>query len=318
MHQKSKSIALAMIVVLILFPLVGAMARTSLHQTMKHTLLVGDLMRTYYLHVPPSLPKDRALALVLMFHGGGGTPAFAERESRFSDLADQEGFLVAYPQGFGKSWNDGRGVKAIPAQRDDIDDVGFVAALIDDASRIHKIDPKRIYATGISNGAIFSHYLADKLSSRIAAIAPVAGGMPESLERAFKPGEPVSVLILNGTKDPIVPYLGGDIALLGATRGRIIATEEAASKWAAHNHCESVPTLEVVADKNPNDGCLPKKLTYANCKVGTEVVLYRMEGAGHTWPDGLQYLPQRLVGKVCRDINGAEIIWEFFKGHAKP
>jgi polyhydroxybutyrate depolymerase len=316
MYHKSKSVTLAMIVALVLFPFIGAMARTS-SQTMKHTLLVGDLMRTYYLHVPPNLPKGQPVPLVLIFHGGNGTPAFAERESKFSELADLQGFLVAYPQGFGKSWNDGRGVKAIPAQRNNVDDVAFVAALIDDTSRIHKVDPKRIYATGISNGAIFSHYLADNLSSRIAAIAPVAGGMPETLEKAFKPEEPVSVLILNGTKDPIVPYLGGDIALLGAKRGRIISTEEAAGKWAAHNRCERVPTLEVVPNKNPNDGCFPKKLSYANCRVGTEVVLYRMEGAGHTWPDGLQYLPERLVGKVCRDFSATQLIWEFFKAHTK-
>src|SRR5712691_325328 len=157
------------------------------------TIKVGDLSRTFYLHVPPKLPRDKAVPLVLMFHGGGGTPAFAERESKFSDLADREGFLVAYPEGLGKSWNDGRNNLTIVAQRDNIDDLGFVAALIDDVAKEHKVDAKRVFSTGISNGAIFSHHLAANLSSRIAAIAPVVGGLAETSRDKFQPEKPVAV-----------------------------------------------------------------------------------------------------------------------------
>ncbi len=318
MQQNRRTIGLLMIAALIVFSFIGAPARASSHHAIARTVLVGDLKRTYYLYVSPNLPMGRPVPLVLMFHGGGGTPKFAERESKFNELADREGFLVAYPEGLRRSWNDGRGAKVIPAQRDNVDDVAFVAALIDDTSKLHQVDRKRVYATGISNGAVFSHYLAANLSSRIAAIAPVVGGLAEPLEEKFKPKEPVSVLILNGTKDPLVPYGGGDIRLFRAKRGRIIATEEAARKWAAHNRCEGAPIADAVVDKNPKDGCILNKLTYGNCRDGTEVVLYRMDGAGHTWPDGLQYLPKLLVGRVCREINGSEVIWEFFKRHAKP
>ncbi len=318
MHRNRKTIGLLVVAALILFSLIGATGSASSHRATERSVLVGDLTRTYYLYVSPNLKTGRPVPLVLMFHGGGGTPKFAEHESKFNELADREGFLVAYPEGLGKSWNDGRRVETIPAQRDNVDDVAFVAALIDDISRIHPVDQRRIYATGISNGAIFSHYLAANLSSRIAAIAPVVGGLAEPLEKSFNPKEPVSVLILNGTKDPLVPYRGGDITLLRAKRGRIIATEEAARKWAEHNRCEGAPIADAVADKNPKDGCILNKLTYGNCKDGTEVVVYRLDGAGHTWPDGLQYLPKLLVGKVCREINGSEVIWEFFKTHVKP
>ncbi len=287
--------------------------------TVARLIKVGELNRTYHLHVPKNMPKDKAVPLVLMFHGGGGTPAFAERESKFSDLADREGFLVVYPEGVGKSWNDGRGVKAIPAQRDNVDDLAFIAALIDDVAKAHKVDPKRVYATGISNGAMFSHYLAANLSSRIAAIAPVVGGMPEPLSEKFKPEKPVAVLILQGTEDLLVPYKGGDVTPPGAgKRGRIVATEDAVKKWAEHNGCQREAATEELADKDPKDGCRVKKFTYAKGKDGTEVVLVRIEGGGHTWPNGLQYLPKKVIGNVCRDINGTEVIWDFFKAHPKP
>lgn len=284
-------------------------------------ITVGDLSRTYYLHVPPNLPGDKAAALVLMFHGGGGTPRFAARESKFNDLSDREGFLVAYPEGIGKSWNDGRGAKSIPAQRKNVDDIAFVSTLIDDVGRSHAVDAKRVYATGISNGATFSQHLAANLSTRIAAIAPVAGGLGEQDNEKFKPATPVSVLILQGTADPIVPYNGGGIVLPGffkRERGRIIGTDAAVKRWVEHNGCQREAASEDLPDEAPADGCRAKKFSYAKGKNGTEVVLYRLEGGGHTWPNGLQYLPERFVGKVCRDISGTGVIWDFFKAHPKP
>ncbi len=286
--------------------------------TLKRTVQAGGLNRTYYLHAPADRPRDRAAPLVLVFHGGGGTPAFAERESKFSELADRDGFLVVYPEGVGKSWNDGRGVQSIVAQRDSVDDLAFVAALIDDVAKSHRLDAQRVFATGISNGAIFSHHLGANLSSRIAAIAPVAGGVPETLSARFKPEKPVAVLILQGADDPLVPYPGGDVTPPGAgKRGRIVATEQAAVLWAGHNGCQREPVAEDLADKDPKDGCTARKLTYAKGKDGTEVVLCRIAGGGHTWPNGLQYLPRRIIGNVCRDFDGTKVIWEFFKSHPK-
>ena len=284
-----------------------------------HTIRVGTLNRTYYLHAPLHAPRDKPMALVLVFHGGGGRPRFTERETRFSDLADREGFLVAFPEGIGESWNDGRNVTTIRAQRERIDDVAFVNALLDDVSRDYPVDPKRIYATGISNGAIFSHYLAAHLSRRIAAIAPVAGGLPELLSPAFGPEQPVSVLMLQGTEDPLVPYNGGDVTPPGAgKRGRILSTDEAVRTWVERNGCWPEATVEALPDNDPADGCRVKTFTYSKGTNGTEVVLCRIEGGGHIWPNGSQYLPKMLVGRVCHDIDGTAVIWEFFKSHPKP
>src|SRR5262245_25377092 len=156
---------------------VSASAADAAGSTQARSLTVDGVQRSYRLHVPSGLDAARAAPLVLVFHGGGGTPEQIERESRFSELADRAGFVVAYPEGHRRSWNDGRGSDAVAAQRDGVDDVAFVRALIDAVSAQRRIDAKRIYATGISNGAMMSHRVGLALSPRIAAIAPVAGGL---------------------------------------------------------------------------------------------------------------------------------------------
>ncbi len=260
--------------------------------TQIHTIEVGGLTRTYLLHVPPSLPAG-PVPLVLVFHGGG----------------------VAYPEGVGRNWYDGREfATGSRAHRERIDDVGFVAAALDAIARAHAVDPRRIYATGISNGAVFSHYLAAHLSPRIAAIAPVVGGIADPPDAWLRPERPVSVLILQGTTDPLVPYRGGAIAF---GRGRIIDTEEAARRWARLDGTAPEPRSTVLPAPG-KDHCGGLRLTYSGGRDGSEVVLVRLDGGGHTWPGGTQYLPEGLIGRVCRDFSATSIIWEFFRAHPKP
>lgn len=278
--------------------------------TQAHTIEVGGLTRTYLLHVPPTLPAGLA-PLVLVFHGGGGSGPGTERLTRFSELADRE----AYPEGVGRNWYDGREVASgSRAHRERIDDVGFVAAMLDAIARAHAVDPRRIYATGISNGAVFSHYLAAHLSPRIAAIAPVVGGIADPPDAWLRPERPVSVLILQGTTDPLVPYRGGAIAF---GRGRIIDTEEAARRWARLNGAAPEPRSSVLSAPG-KDHCGGLRLTYSGGRDGSEVVLVRLDGGGHTWPGGPQYLPEGTIGRVCRDWSVTAVIWEFFRTHPKP
>jgi polyhydroxybutyrate depolymerase len=301
--------------------LIGAptCAKSQEQGTAVRTVDVHGARRVYFLHAPRTQGGDTPVPLVLMFHGGGGTPAYAEQETRFNELADREGFLVAYPQGYKKSWNDGRNDKAIAAQRDRVDDLGFIAALIDDVAKDYRVDAKRVYAAGISNGAIFSHYLAVRMSTRIAAIASVAGGIAEPVSKNFSPDQPVSVVIMHGTEDPLVPYAGGDITLpWGTKRGTIIGTESAVKMWGERDGTLQKAVEEALPDADPADGCRVTKFSYAQGVDATEVVLYRIEGGGHTWPGGRQYLPVRLIGRLCRDVNATAVIWQFFKGHPKP
>jgi polyhydroxybutyrate depolymerase len=172
-----------------------------------------------------------------------------------------------------------------------------VVAGIRFAKTLPRIDPTRVFATGISNGGIFSHFLAARRSERIAAIAPVAGGIADPFHRQFQPAAPVSVLIIQGTRDPLVPYDGGPVAGGGLRdRGLVIPTEEAAKLWARHNACAAEPATRPLPDRDPKDGCVTTSLAWTNCKDGTEVAPYRVEGGGHTWPSGAQYLPQFVIG----------------------
>lgn len=282
--------------------------------TQAHALEVGGLTRTYLLHVPPTLPAGPA-PLVLVFHGGGGNGLGTERLTRFSELADREGVLVAYPEGVGRNWYDGREFsRGSRAHRERIDDVGFVAAMLDAIARSRAVDPRRIYAAGISNGAVFSHYLAAHLSARIAAIAPVVGGIADPPDAWLRPERPVSVLILQGTADPLVPYRGGAIAF---GRGRIVDTEDAARRWARLNGTAPEPRATVLPAPG-KDHCGGLRLTYPDGRDGSEVVLVRLDGGGHTWPGGGQYLPEGIIGRVCRDFAATTVIWEFFRTHPKP
>jgi len=282
--------------------------------TVARTIRVDGLTRTYFLRVPRNAGPGPA-PLVLVFHGGGGNGPGTERLTRFSALADREGFLVAYPEGIGRNWYDGREFAGSRAHREHIDDVGFVAALLDAIARVHPVDPHRVYATGISNGAIFSHYLAARLSSRIAAIAPVVGGIADPPEPWFRPEQPVSVLVIQGTTDPLVPYHGGPVAF---GRGRIIDTDEAVRRWAAADGAAREPVEEALPAGNRKDHCGGARTTYAGGRDGSEVALVRLEGGGHTWPGGAQYLPAMLVGRVCRDFDATALIWEFFRAHPRP
>jgi polyhydroxybutyrate depolymerase len=278
----------------------------------KSSISAGGRERTYRLYVPPALPRDVPSALVFVFHGGYGEGASAERLTSFDDLADREAFVVAYPDGWGKHWNDGRGVEAFDSQRAKVDDVEFVARLIDAISAVHPIDPGRVFATGISNGAIFSHVLAVRLADRIAAVAPVAGGLAEPLRSAFRPSRPVSVLVINGTEDPLVPYSGGAVSRV---HGRVVGAEETARLWAQADGCRSdaardAPTATV-------GGCRTVRERWTGGPNETEVVLDTIEGGGHTWPGGPQYLPRLLIGRACPEPDATREIWEFFRAHPR-
>ncbi|HLA90995.1 MAG TPA: PHB depolymerase family esterase [Gemmatimonadaceae bacterium] len=283
--------------------------------SVERALTVDGRRRTYRLYAPPSAGRARA-PLVLVFHGGGGRRRNAESMTRFNGIAAREGFVVAYPDGYGRNWNDGRTDFDATAFREHVDDVAFVRALIADVARVTPIDPKRVFATGISNGAIFSHYLGAKLAAQIAAIAPVVGGMADPFYREFAPSEPVSVFAIQGTKDPLVPIGGGNVA--GEGRGRIIATGEAMRMWAAADGASPAPVAGRLPDRDPRDGCTVISKKWTGGRNGTEVWLYELHGAGHTWPGGSQYLPKLVVGGVCRDFDASEAIWAFFRTHPKP
>lgn len=286
------------------------------------TIIHGGLKRTYLLYVPKSLKKSPPLVVAL--HGGFGDGRRMEELTRngFNLLAEREGFLVAYPNGVEHHWNDGRAKVRYRAQREKVDDVGFLAALIDELAGKFNVDRRRVYVTGASNGGMMSFRLALELSDKIAAVAPVIASLPVEYKDA-KPPRPVPVLIINGTKDPLMPWAGGEIGaslnlLLRRKLGTVLSTPETVRFWVRRNGCVPRPEKTLLPDKAPDDGTRVTVETYAGGKSGAEVILCRVAGGGHTWPNGKPYLPERIIGKVCRDFNAAEYIWAFFKKHHLP
>ncbi|MCI0635197.1 MAG: prolyl oligopeptidase family serine peptidase [Actinobacteria bacterium] len=292
----------------------GAACASDEH-TVERSLDHGGIARTYRLHVPPGLDARKPAAVVLVFHGGGGNGKQVERYTRLSALSDREGFIAVYPDAVDGNWNDGRAVAKLRAQREKIDDVGFACAVLDALAKERAIDPKRVFATGISNGAFFSHRLAAERSERIAAIAPVVGGMAPAVAAAFAPAKPVSVLVIQGTEDPLVPYGGGTVA---RDRGELVDTAEALRLWAEHDACGKPAADEALPDAAPRDGTRIVRVRRSGGRDGTEVVLLRVDGGGHTWPGGRPYLPELVIGRTSEDLDATEEIWRFFAAHPRP
>jgi polyhydroxybutyrate depolymerase len=275
------------------------------------TVEVGDLTRSYIVHVPPAYDGTEPLAVVLAFHGGGSN---AEQMVRFCGLnvkADEAGFLAVYPNGTGRfprmlTWNGGNCCGY--AMRENVDDVAFVRALLDDLAKVVKIDEKRIFATGMSNGAILSYYLASNLSDRIAAIAPVGGPMGT---KDCNPKRPVPVMHFHGTNDEFAAFDGGPgPKSISATN--FYSVEHSIQAWVKANGCPAEPKIEKMPDK-ADDGMTVTRKCFGPGKHGSEVVLFVIEGGGHTWP-GREPVVQRL-GKSTKDISANDLMWEFFQKH---
>ena len=295
--------------------------RIKARMTLDETIVVGDLKRTYKAHVPPVSKNASALPLVIVLHGGFGNAYAIEMQSELSYLADKAGFVTAYPEGLGKSlmptigrsWNGGGCCN--PAVARNNDDVAFIAAMIDDLAQKVNIDRNRVYATGLSNGAIMSYRLACDLSDRIAAIAPV-GGPDTTL--TCNPVRPVSVMHFHGTADPCSPFKGGPgggcaAKALGFEPKPIFDTPaipEIVKIWASRIKAPPEPRTTL------RKGAVTCT-TYGPGQQGAEATLCAIEGGGHTWPGGVDKLAESLVGSVNRDISANELMWEFFQRHPR-
>jgi polyhydroxybutyrate depolymerase len=268
----------------------------------ERTLLVGGRERSYVLHVPSNYHREKPTPLVLVFHGRLGTGRLMEHMTGFSDIADR-GFIVGYPDGIGRSWNAGHGVGL--AESVGVDDVGFIARLIDDLSHELNIDPRRIYAAGMSNGGMFAYRLACELKGRIAAVASVAGPLPPEIAGSCHAAGAISVLHIHGTADRIVPWDGGETT----SGGKILSVDATIQQWANASKCSDSPT---VTFKKGSVECQ----SYRNCAHETEVSLCRVEGGGHTWPGSeISRLLQSAVGPTNQDVNATGMIWDFFSRH---
>jgi polyhydroxybutyrate depolymerase len=274
--------------------------------TGRRAIEVAGVRRSYLLHLPPSHPPDEPMPLLLVFHGGGGTGSNIAEHTGLSPAATRRGYAVIYPDGVNGYWSDGRAARA------GADDVGFVRLLLDSLRRELPFDSRRIFATGISNGAGMAFRLACDLPGTFAAIAPVAGGLPAELENRCSVAAPVSLLMFQGTLDRLMPYDGGDLSL---GRGRVLPVATTASLFARVNGCSDQPVIAAEPD-TVTDGTRVRRSTYPECRDARDVVLFTIEGGGHTWPGGPPV--GRSVGRVTRDLDATRVMLDFFDRHPKP
>lgn len=268
-------------------------------------IAVGQDVRRYLLHVPPSKSAAK-LPLVVVLHGGGGNGRGAEKMTGFSEKADREGFLVVYPYGWGRfdetllTWN--AGACCGRAMDENKNDVQFIRELVQAIRNQHNIDEKRIYATGMSNGAMMSYRLACEMSDVFAAAAPVAG----ALNTACSPSNPVSIAIVHGRADQHVLYEGGAPKAMKDSHDRVDKPVSfAVDFFRKHNNCTEKQVT--------TSGKLETRMFQCQ-SAGLRV--FSLEDEGHTWPGGKKgYF---AADPPSKEFSATDAIWEFFREHPKP
>jgi polyhydroxybutyrate depolymerase len=252
---------------------------------------IGGLPRFFTVHIPPGYQPGVPAPLVVNLHGRTSTTFQQEEVSQMNAKADREGFVVVGPQAAGDPatwWG------PIPNELGQ-PDMDFFGEMLSYLQAEISVDPDRIYATGLSNGATMANRLACDMAGTFAAIAPVAGGHVAPGE--CHPDRPVSVLIIHGTDDAIIPYYGNE------TDTPPVRTW--AEAWAERNRCDAVPD-----SSQPYPDVLQE--SWENCAEDVEVTLLSLEGGGHTWPGA----PLSIgLGSTSQHINATDVIWEFFQAH---
>ena len=286
--------------------------RGALHTS---NLEVDGVTRHFRYYVPGFLQDKPPVVFILHASGGDGERARKVTGYDFDLLADRNGFIAVYPDGFENHWNDCRSEATYSARSQNIDDVGFIKGLINYFEQTHQADTSRVYATGMSNGGHLTYRLAMEMPGQFAAIASVAANMPveDNLDCSGE-AKPLGVMIINGTADPINPYDGGEVSLFGQKpRGHVRSSEESVQFWRDLAGYEGKGRKSKFLDVDPNDGSLIE-LTVWRKRGKPEVAQLTMIGAGHVFPSKTVKLP-RILGPPNHDINGAHEIWKFFTRH---
>ena len=272
------------------------------------TLQVDGRTRSYLVHIPPGYDAAKpaeGTPVVLVFHGASTNGAMMAQFSGLNTKADSAGFVAVYPNGTGVDdllllWNAG-------SRPSTVDDVKFVDKLLDDLAAVVHVDPKRVYATGLSNGGFMCYRLAAELANRIAAIAPVAGSL--AIDNPH-PARPVPVMHFHGTADTLVPFNGPSRWMWHGLK--FVSVEQTIKTWVKLDGCPDEPKVTTIPD-TAGDGMPVVKKVYGPGTEGAEVVLFVIENGGHTWPG--QQVPIGFVGKSTANISANDLMWDFFQKH---
>ncbi len=283
------------------------------------TIVTGGRERSFLYYVPAVLRRPTPLILALHGSMGSGTRMRAATGYEFDRLADGEGFVVAYPDGYEGRWNDCRAVGDFAARRLGVDDVGFLRALAGWLEREQGVAPDRVFATGISNGGHMVYRLATEAPGLTRGIAAVAANLPaEGNQICGTPSLPVAALVISGTDDPLAPYGGGEGGFFGKYphRGPVVSAPASARYWARLAGYSGAPRRESLPDRDPDDGTRAARFVWSE-PGRPGIVFIRVEGGGHAFPHPRASMP-RLLGRTSHDFSAAEEIWRFFERQMPP
>ncbi len=303
-------------ILLILFLIIISICGYSQYHTETEYLNFEGYERSFEIYLPENYSENNIYPLVLILHGGGGTAKGLIRSTyaRFNKLADHENFIAVYPNGVEKSWNDGARDTIGIARKHNINDVGFFEKMIEKLQSNYSIDNQNIFACGISNGGFMVQRLAFELSDKIKGIGIVAANLSKVQSEKPFPKNPVPVIFINGTDDPIVPYFGGQVTVFKTKRGTVLSVEKSIKIWKEINGCTEEINNITFANINKNDNCTATKTEWINPDNSEiKVIEIKIINGGHSWPGTKHNLPKWLVGNTNRDINGCDEIWSFFE-----
>jgi polyhydroxybutyrate depolymerase len=272
--------------------------------------------RQYYLYTPGTYQSGRKLPLVLVFHGFKGSALQMMKMTGFNEVAEKEGFLVAYANVAKDRWS----AASAPTDMSD-EDITFVQAMIRNIKANRDVDPARIYATGFSNGGFFTERLACEMSDQIAAFAPVAATMGGPLQKSCQPTRPVPIILINGTDDPIITWKGKIKRVRYAFRDSVITSvPQAVEFWRKQDQCDVAPRVNLFVRSAHSTGTGTQINAYQHCTAPAAVQQVVVYNGGHTWPGSSDKigLGRLVLGRPSYDINASEVIWSFFKDYTHP
>jgi polyhydroxybutyrate depolymerase len=283
--------------------------------------------RTYLVHLPQKYNAAAPPPVVIVFHGLGMDGTSVRGLSAMDITAERNNFITVYPDALGRRWNDG------VQPNTGVDDVAFVSDMLNAMAKKFKYDSRRVYACGISNGGYFVQKLACELPSRIAAIGVVASTASESVCARCNMHRSMPVVLFLGTDDPLIPREGEtkELGKLGDALGLsdlgvksinstvakytgVMSAVEVAEFWAKNNGCSAHPRVENLPDRDTRDGCRVSRETFSG---GSEVVVYTIEGGGHSWPGGMGFVAKDIIGRTTDDISASDIMWQFFSRYSR-